>query len=103
VIPKILDYICHQLGEIGIANDIPQQMKERWLVINRAVDIRSASILYLARHIDHDATWLGIVGRTRPFCMARFNHSRESVQNILPRRRGDNGFGNIPEMVRRQL
>lgn len=59
---KILDVICQQLGDLGVAKVIPKEIKPRRAIINRAIDVRSASMFYLASHIHHDATWLGIAG-----------------------------------------
>jgi hypothetical protein len=59
---KNLDYICHQVGQLGIVDTIPSDLEQRDVVINRAIDVRSAAMLYLALHIQHDATRLVIPG-----------------------------------------
>jgi len=44
----------------SIPSDIEQQ--DRGRLANRAMDVRSACVLYLAAQLQHDAIWLGIVG-----------------------------------------
>ena len=57
-----MDYLCHQLGQLDIANDLPENFDQREVVINRAMDVRSACMLYLASQIHHDATSFGTMG-----------------------------------------
>jgi len=57
-----LDYLCQQIGQLGVANDLPEGLDRRDVVINRAMDVRSAAMLYLASHINHDATPFGTLG-----------------------------------------
>ena len=57
-----MDYLCQQLGQLDIANDLPDNFDQREVVINRAMDVRSACMLYLALHIRHDATSFGTMG-----------------------------------------
>ena len=57
-----LDYISQQLEQLAILDSLPQDLKQREIVINRAMDVRSASMLFLAVNIRHDLTPLGIPG-----------------------------------------
>jgi hypothetical protein len=57
-----MDYLCQQLGQLDIASDLPDNFHRREVVINRAMDVRSACMLYLASHIRHDATSFGTMG-----------------------------------------
>jgi hypothetical protein len=57
-----LDYISQQLEQLTILDSLPQDLKQREIVINRAMDVRSASMLFLAVNIRHDSTSLGIPG-----------------------------------------
>jgi hypothetical protein len=57
-----LDYISQQLEQLAILDSLPQDLKQREIVINRAMDVRSASMLFLAVNIRHDSTPLGIPG-----------------------------------------
>jgi len=53
--------MCQVLGQLGVLEMISAQMECESL-FNRAVDVRSASMLYLAVHIQHDATLMGGIG-----------------------------------------
>jgi hypothetical protein len=57
-----LDYMCQQLEQLDILDILPQDLEQRQIVINRALDVRSASMLFLALNIRHDSTFLGIPG-----------------------------------------
>jgi hypothetical protein len=61
---KTLDYICQQFGHLKVVKSIPSDIEQsdRARLANRAMDVRSACILYLAAQLKHDATWLGIIG-----------------------------------------
>jgi hypothetical protein len=61
---ETFDYICRQLGHLKIVKSIPSDIEQldRDRLANRAMDVRSACVLYLAAQLQHDATWLGIVG-----------------------------------------
>lgn len=41
---------------------LPEDLEQREFVINRAMDVRSASMVYLAVSIRHDETPLGTTG-----------------------------------------
>ena len=55
--------MCQQLEQLAILDDLPDDLEQREFVINRALDVRSASMLYLAINIRHDSTSLGIPGK----------------------------------------
>jgi hypothetical protein len=57
-----LDYICQQMEQLSVVSDLPKDIEQREAIINRAMDVRSASMLYLAIHIRHDVIPLGTVG-----------------------------------------
>jgi hypothetical protein len=57
-----LEFICQQLEQLDVVGRVPDDLRQRDFIINRAMDVRSASLLYLALHIRHDATPLGIFG-----------------------------------------
>ena len=67
---KSLDYICHQVGQLGIVDAIPPDLEQLDVVINRAIDVRSAAMRYLASQIHHDATRLGTTGTDLIHCFA---------------------------------
>ena len=59
-----LDYICQQFSHLKIVKSIPLDIgqEDRVRLANRAMDVRSACILYLAAQFKHDKTWLGTIG-----------------------------------------
>ena len=60
----MLDYMCQQLEQLDIVQSLPDDLVQATLVINRAMDVRSTFMHYLALHIRHDASPLGTVGTT---------------------------------------
>jgi hypothetical protein len=61
---RMLDYLCQQFAHLKLVNVLPDDLEQRDFVVNRALDVRSASITYLAVTIRHDATLLGTPGTT---------------------------------------
>jgi hypothetical protein len=61
-ITRALDYLCQQLGELDVTSILPDDVERRDILINRAIDVRTACMRYLTSHILHDATPLGIIG-----------------------------------------
>lgn len=59
---QTLDYLCQQLGELDVTTVLPNDVQQRDIVINRAIDVRTACMRYLTSHIRHDATHLGLLG-----------------------------------------
>jgi hypothetical protein len=59
---KNLDFICQQLEQLEIVDVLPDDLQQREILVNRAMDVRSASMSYLAVNIRHDATPLGSIG-----------------------------------------
>ena len=57
-----LDYICQQLEQLSLVDVLPHDLKQREFIISRAMDVRSASMLFLAVNICHDSAPLGIPG-----------------------------------------
>jgi hypothetical protein len=55
--------MCQQLEQLKIIDNLPTDVDERELVVNRGLDIRSACMIYLGIHIRHDATPFGNVGK----------------------------------------
>jgi hypothetical protein len=63
VINKKLDYISRKLGQLEIIKQLPDQGIEYDQLVNRAIDVISASFNYLAVHIRHEARRLGVIGK----------------------------------------
>jgi hypothetical protein len=60
-----LEYISQQFAQLETVNFLPNDLEQREFVINRAIDVRSASMVYLALSIRQDTTLLGTPG-TKP-------------------------------------
>jgi hypothetical protein len=59
---KLLDFMCQQLELLKVIDRIPKDIKQLDVLINRALDVRSACMRFLALNIRHDATILGTPG-----------------------------------------
>src|SRR5271155_1331840 len=57
----MLDFMVQQLNRLSIVESMPKDVDSA-MVINRALDVRSACMVYLALNIRHEATPLGTVG-----------------------------------------
>jgi hypothetical protein len=64
---KTLDYLYQQLGGLDIATILPDDIERRDIVINRAIDVCTACMQYLAPHIRYDATPLRTIGNVPYF------------------------------------
>jgi len=73
-----------QLGHLGVINDIPEDLNQREAVVNRALDVRSAAMNYLAITIRHHATPLGTLGIFAHF--VRLNIFRQGYEGFFRRR-----------------
>jgi hypothetical protein len=58
----MLDYMCQQMEQLAVVETLPDDIEQCDTVINRALDVRSACMLFLALHIRHDSTPFGGVG-----------------------------------------
>ena len=58
----MLEYLCQQFAHLKMMNVLPDDLEQREFVANRALDVRSASMMYLAFMIRHNATPLGTPG-----------------------------------------
>lgn len=57
-----LDYISRQLGRLEIIQRLPEIGAQSNQIANRALDVLSSALQYLAVHIQHESTRLGILG-----------------------------------------
>ena len=57
-----LDYMCQQLEQLAIIDSLPEDLGQLECIVNRAMDVRSAFMIYLATHISHETTPLGNLG-----------------------------------------
>jgi len=72
---KTLEFLSHQFAHLGLANILPDDLEQRDFVVNRAMDVRSASMMYLAVAIGHDTTPFGIPGTGPPYI--KINEGRQ--------------------------
>lgn len=67
---ETLDHMCQQLEHLAILTSLPEDLEQREFVINRALDVRSACMLYLTANIRHQSTFLGVPGKMiSPMCI----------------------------------
>lgn len=57
-----MEYLSQQFALLEMVNGLPEDVEQCDFVINRALDVRSASMMYLAIMIRHDSTKFGISG-----------------------------------------
>jgi hypothetical protein len=77
-----LEYLSQQFAHLEIVNVLPDDLEQREFVINRALDVRSASLFYLAVRIRHEATPLGTPG-TSPY-HTHLNEVRQNRKDFSP-------------------
>jgi len=58
----MLDYMYRHLGQLAVVDDLPDIMVPSIPLSNRALDVKSAALIYLAVHIRHQGNRLGITG-----------------------------------------
>src|SRR5438046_8164168 len=68
-IDKRLDYISRQLDQLKVIKQLPESIIRPDELVNRAMDVQSASLNYVTVHIQHESQYLGVAGT--PF----WNHS----------------------------
>ena len=57
-----MDYISRQLGLLEIVNRLPDTGVEPDALVNKIVDVLSATLMYLAVQIRHESNRLGVLG-----------------------------------------
>ena len=90
-----MEYLSQQFAHLEMMNVLPDDLEQRDLVVNRALDVRSAAMMYLAVRIRHDATTLGTPGANPMYI--RLNEVRQNCEDSFPWRCKDHrlksGFG----------
>jgi len=61
-VEKTVDYICRQLAQLSVLESLPDGHVQPEQLMNRATDILSAVLTYLAIHIRHEPGPFGVVG-----------------------------------------
>ena len=59
---KKLDYISRQLGQLDIIKQLPDTVVRSHQLVNRATDVLSAALKYIAVHIRHASNPRGAIG-----------------------------------------
>ena len=59
---KVFEEIIHLFGQLAAVKGIPQDISQHEDVINRAIDVRSAAMNYIAITIRHHSTPFGTIG-----------------------------------------
>jgi hypothetical protein len=54
--------MCQQLEQLKVIDSVPEDFEQRDILVNRALDIRSACMQYLSANIRHNATFFGTMG-----------------------------------------
>ena len=57
-----MEYLSQQFAHLEMINVLPDDLEQRDFVVNRALDVRSASMTYLAVRICRDSVPLGTPG-----------------------------------------
>jgi hypothetical protein len=72
----MLDYISRQLGQLDIVKRLPNAGVPSDQLVNRAMDVLSTSLKYLAVHIHRESAHLGVIGNSLLF----FNLPQEMLE-----------------------
>ena len=64
-IMKRLDYISRRLGQLDIIRNLPDTEVLSEELINSALDVQSASMIYLTVHVRYSSSHFGIAGKAR--------------------------------------
>jgi hypothetical protein len=59
---RTLEYLSQQFAHLELMNVLPDDLEQCDFVVNRALDVRSASMMHLVVAIRHDGTPLGTPG-----------------------------------------
>jgi len=61
-VEKALEFIHRQLQQLEVINELPDTDVRPIALINRAVDVESAVMTFIAVHIRHEGNRLGLIG-----------------------------------------
>jgi len=57
-----MEYISQQFAQLSVLSVLPGDIEERELIVNRALDVRSAAMIHLAVSIRCESTRFGSLG-----------------------------------------
>ena len=63
MVEKTVDYICRQLSRLKVIEGLPDAKIESETLINRATDVLSGALTYLAVYITREPGVFGVLGR----------------------------------------
>lgn len=81
---RIFEVLSRLFGELKVIKQIPEDLQYGDEVINRAIEIRTASMKYIAVTIHHLSTPFGTIGNYTT--LNEFQFSRQSRQRLRLRR-----------------
>jgi hypothetical protein len=81
-IDKTLDYVYRQLGQLRIIKNLPKSEVPSEALVNSALDVKSAVVMYIAVHLSHQCNRLGIGGYFQ-LNKHRSDDSRKDCQHSL--------------------
>jgi hypothetical protein len=67
-IPEVLETISQLMEQLAVLDVLPDDLEQSDFVCNRALDVRSASMVYLAVCIRHHSIRGGIPGKGYSMC-----------------------------------
>ena len=81
-IDKTLDYVYRQLGQLRVIESLPKSKVPSEALVNSALDVKSAVMMYIAVHLSHQYIRLGIGGYF-PLDKHRSDGFRKDCQHSL--------------------
>ena len=63
MVKKKVEYICQHLRQLNVIEQLPDADVPPEQLINRATDVLSSALTYLAVHIRYEGGRFGVVGR----------------------------------------
>jgi hypothetical protein len=75
------EYISRQLAQLEIVKNLPDADVSSDHLVNRAMDVLSASLMYMAIQIRHEAGYFGVAGKLPHPPHSRLTGSREHRLN----------------------
>jgi hypothetical protein len=78
-VEKALEFIHYQLQQLEVINELPDSEVRPTALINRAMDVKSAVLTFIAVHIRHEGNRLGLIGSS----LSNVVYDRKHWDNIV--------------------
>lgn len=78
-VENALEFIQHQLQRLEVINELPESEVRPTTLINRAMDVESAVLTFIAVHIRHESNRLGLIGSS----LCSFAYDRKHCDNVV--------------------